>query len=156
MSVTFCFSTRDPFDRKGDGICWLERNDADECLPRTARRVSLCIGIDGMRATRCDWLSTAGCHCYQTVEEIRGAAGRGMTHSFLKALGEGGCGGGRIADQRSGTLFSYVDSEARVRPDRPLRTIRRTPADQGRGARSAKREFLRALCGPDGSPVDPA
>ena len=30
----------------------------------------------------------------------------------------------RGSDQRSGTLFSYVDLEARVRPDHPLRTIR--------------------------------
>lgn len=30
----------------------------------------------------------------------------------------------RGPDQRSGTLFSYVDLEARVRPDHPLRTIR--------------------------------
>jgi transposase len=29
----------------------------------------------------------------------------------------------RGSDQRSGTLFSYVDLEARVRPDHPLRTI---------------------------------
>ena len=30
----------------------------------------------------------------------------------------------RGSDQRSGTLFSYVDLETRVRPDHPLRTIR--------------------------------
>jgi transposase len=30
----------------------------------------------------------------------------------------------RGADERSGSLFSYVDLEARVRPDHPLRTIR--------------------------------
>ena len=29
----------------------------------------------------------------------------------------------RGSDQRSGSLFSYVDLEARVRPDHPLRTI---------------------------------
>ena len=31
----------------------------------------------------------------------------------------------RGSDERSGALFSYVDLEARVRPDHPLRTIRR-------------------------------
>ena len=30
----------------------------------------------------------------------------------------------RGSDDRSGSLFSYVDLEARVRPDHPLRTIR--------------------------------
>jgi transposase len=30
----------------------------------------------------------------------------------------------RGSDRRSGTLFSYVDLEARVRPDHPLRTVR--------------------------------
>jgi transposase len=30
----------------------------------------------------------------------------------------------RGSDQRSGALFSYVDLEARVRPDHPLRTVR--------------------------------
>ena len=30
----------------------------------------------------------------------------------------------RGADQRSGSLFSYVDLEDRVRVDHPLRTIR--------------------------------
>nr|MBA3517199.1 IS5/IS1182 family transposase [Hyphomicrobiales bacterium] len=30
----------------------------------------------------------------------------------------------RGSDQRSGALFSYVDLEARVRPDHPLRPIR--------------------------------
>ena len=30
----------------------------------------------------------------------------------------------RGSDQRSGTLFSYVDLKARVRPDHPLRAIR--------------------------------
>ncbi|MBP0114955.1 IS5/IS1182 family transposase, partial [Bradyrhizobium vignae] len=30
----------------------------------------------------------------------------------------------RGSDERSGSLFSYVDLEARVRPDHPLRTIR--------------------------------
>lgn len=30
----------------------------------------------------------------------------------------------RGSDQRSGTLFAYVDLEARVRPSHPLRTIR--------------------------------
>lgn len=31
----------------------------------------------------------------------------------------------RGSDERSGSLFSYVDLEARVRADHPLRTIRR-------------------------------
>ena len=31
----------------------------------------------------------------------------------------------RGSDGRSGSLFSYVDLEARVRPDHPLRTIRK-------------------------------
>jgi hypothetical protein len=30
----------------------------------------------------------------------------------------------RGSDEGSGSLFSYVDLEARVRPDHPLRTIR--------------------------------
>lgn len=30
----------------------------------------------------------------------------------------------RVSDERSGSLFSYVDLEARVREDHPLRTIR--------------------------------
>jgi hypothetical protein len=30
----------------------------------------------------------------------------------------------RGSDDRSGELFSYVDLEARVRPDHPLRAIR--------------------------------
>lgn len=30
----------------------------------------------------------------------------------------------RGSDEQSGSLFSYVDLEARVRPDHPLRTIR--------------------------------
>jgi hypothetical protein len=30
----------------------------------------------------------------------------------------------RGSDERSGSLFSYVDLEARVRPDHPLRVIR--------------------------------
>ena len=31
----------------------------------------------------------------------------------------------RGSDERTSSLFSYVDLEARVRPDHPLRTIRR-------------------------------
>ena len=36
----------------------------------------------------------------------------------------GGCGRTRGGDERSGSLFSYVDLEARVGKDHPLRTIR--------------------------------
>src|SRR3981189_2139549 len=43
----------------------------------------------------------------------------------------------RGSDERSGSLFSYVDLEARVRPDHPLRTIREIAnaalADLGKG-----------------------
>jgi hypothetical protein len=31
----------------------------------------------------------------------------------------------RVSDRRSGALFSYVDLEARIRGDHPLRSIRR-------------------------------
>jgi len=33
----------------------------------------------------------------------------------------------RGSDVRSGSLFTLVDLEARVRPDHPLRAIRRSP-----------------------------
>jgi transposase len=32
-------------------------------------------------------------------------------------------------DDRSGSLFSYIDLEKRIRPDHPLRTIRRLADD---------------------------
>src|SRR3954465_12506306 len=35
----------------------------------------------------------------------------------------------RGSDDRSGSLFSYVDLEKRIRPDHPLRTIRRLVDD---------------------------
>lgn len=58
----------------------------------------------------------------------------------------------RGSDQRSGMLFSYVDLEARVRSDHPLRTIRQRTVV----ALASLSSDFSALCGSDGSPVDPA
>ncbi len=58
----------------------------------------------------------------------------------------------RGGDERSGSLFSYVDLEARVGKDHPLRTIR---AGRERGAGGDVGRVRGALC-PDGSTVDPA
>ena len=58
----------------------------------------------------------------------------------------------RGGDERSGSLFSYVDLEARVGKDHPLRTIR---AHRERGAGGAFERVLGALCA-DGPAVDPA
>lgn len=49
-------------------------------------------------------------------------------------------------------LFSYVDLEARVRSDHPLRTIRQRTVV----ALASLSSDFSALCGSDGSPVDPA
>ena len=58
----------------------------------------------------------------------------------------------RGGDERSGSLFSYVDLEARVGKDHPLRIIRRRCE---RGAGVALGRVLGALC-LHGSTVDPA
>ena len=58
----------------------------------------------------------------------------------------------RGGDERSGSLFSYVDLEARVGKDHPLRTIRRIVNEALAGAFG---RFLGALC-TDGSALDSA
>jgi transposase len=57
----------------------------------------------------------------------------------------------RGRDERTGALFSYVDLEARVRPDHPLRSIR-TIVNEGLAA--LEREFA-ALYSPMGRPSIP-
>jgi transposase len=57
----------------------------------------------------------------------------------------------RGADHRTGELFSYVDLEARVRPDHPLRSIR---AIVNEGLAALEREFA-ALYSPMGRPSIP-
>ena len=49
----------------------------------------------------------------------------------------------RGSDQRSGSLFSYVDLESRVRADHPLRTIREI-ANAALGALSGAFEAIYA------------
>ena len=58
----------------------------------------------------------------------------------------------RGSDKRSGSLFSYVDLEARVRRDHPLRRIR---AFADTALEALNEDFATALFG-DGPPVDPA
>ena len=58
----------------------------------------------------------------------------------------------RGGDERSGSLFSYVDLEARVGKDHPLRTIRMVVNEALAGLSG---EFS-ALCAPTGSTVDSA
>jgi transposase len=57
----------------------------------------------------------------------------------------------RGRDERTGALFSYVDLEARVRPDHPLRSIR---AIVNEGLAALEREFA-ALYSPMGRPSIP-
>jgi hypothetical protein len=57
----------------------------------------------------------------------------------------------RGGDDRTGELFSYVDLEARVRCDHPLRTIRAI----GNEALSALERDLAALYSPIGRPSIP-
>ncbi|MGY3363379.1 hypothetical protein ACVWZL_000504 [Bradyrhizobium sp. GM2.4] len=58
----------------------------------------------------------------------------------------------RGGDNRTGELFSYVDLEARVRRDHPLRAIRMIVNE---ALAALEREFA-ALYSPIGRPVDPA
>src|SRR3982751_2097136 len=58
----------------------------------------------------------------------------------------------RGSDDRSGSLFSYVDLEKRIRPDHPLRTIRRLVDD---ALASLDRTFA-DLCAALRAPLDPA
>ena len=58
----------------------------------------------------------------------------------------------RGGDERSGALFSYVDLEARVGRDHPLRMIRSVVNEALGSARASSRRFL---C-PDRSPFDSA
>ncbi len=57
----------------------------------------------------------------------------------------------RGMDERTGALFSYVDLEARVRPDHPLRSIR---AIVNEGLAALGREFAALFA--DWAAVDPA
>ena len=58
----------------------------------------------------------------------------------------------RGGDERSGSLFSYVDLEARVGKDHPLRTIRGIVNE----ALAALSGEFSALYSPDGPALDPA
>ena len=58
----------------------------------------------------------------------------------------------RGGDERTGELFSYVDLEARVRRDHPLRAIR---AIVNEALAALEGEFCGALCA-DRAAVDPA
>ena len=60
----------------------------------------------------------------------------------------------RGGDDRTGELFSYVDLEARVRRDHPLRPIRTIVADEALSA--LEREFICCALFADWAAVDPA
>ena len=59
----------------------------------------------------------------------------------------------RGSDERSGSLFSYVDLEARVRGDHPLRTIREIAnaalSDLSRSSRQLYTDFGRPSIAPE-------
>ena len=70
---------------------------------------------------------------------------RGLIHSCRRDLAEVMMRG---TDKRSGELFSYVDLEARVRADLPLRAIRKVVARRWRRCSASSPYFIAGWVGP--------